>query len=66
MMSAFFKPGCRVCVLLSCIAVFLVFKVWKKPAKNCPIFPSALTFQVLIQRGVKIKLKNFKLRVSQI
>ena len=25
-------------------AVFLLFKIWKKPAKNSPIFLSALTF----------------------
>ena len=29
---------------VQCSAVFLLFKVWKKPAKNCPIFLSALTF----------------------
>ena len=58
MTSAFFLTGCRVSVLLSCSAVFLLFKIWKKPAKNCPIFLSALTFQVLIQRAVKIKPKK--------
>ena len=41
---AFFLPGIRVSVLLSCSAVFLFFEIWKKPAKNCPIFLSALTF----------------------
>ena len=41
---AFFSPGLRVSVLLSCSAVFLHFEIWKKPAKNCPIFLSALTF----------------------
>ena len=35
------KYSCR---LLSRSAVFLLFKTWKKPAKNCPIFVSALTF----------------------
>ena len=29
---------------VQCSAVFLLFKIWKKPAKNCPIFLSALTF----------------------
>ena len=29
---------------VQCTAVFLLFKIWKKPAKNCPIFLSALTF----------------------
>ena len=45
---------------LSCIAVFLLFKIWKKPTKNCLIFQSALTFYVLIQQAAKIKpsLKN--------
>ena len=41
---AFFLAGFRVSVLLSCSAVFLLFEIWKKPAKNCPIFLSALTF----------------------
>ena len=40
----FFTPGCRVAVLLSCSTVFVLFKLWKKSAKNCPIFLSALTF----------------------
>ena len=44
MTSAFFLTGCRVSVLLSCSGVFLLFKIWKKPAKNCPISLSALTF----------------------
>ena len=63
----FFKPGFRVSVLLSCSAVFLLFEIWKKPAKNCPIFLSALTFSVLIQQATKIKpKKTHKLHVSQI
>ena len=33
-----FLPGFRVSVLLSCSAIFLLFEIWKKPAKNCPIF----------------------------
>ena len=32
------------CRLLSCSTLFLLFRIWKKPAKNCPIFLSALTF----------------------
>ena len=42
------------CRLLSCSAVFLLFKIWKKPAQNCPIFLSPLTFQVLVQQAAKI------------
>ena len=53
-MSIFFLTGFRVSVLLSS-AVFLLFAIWKKPAKNCPIFLLALTFQVLIQQAKKIK-----------
>ena len=41
---AFFLLGFRGFVLLSCSAVSLLFEIWKKPAKNCPIFLSALTF----------------------
>ena len=44
MTSALFKTSCRVSVLLSCSAVFFLSKIWKKPAKNCPIFLLALTF----------------------
>ena len=58
-MSIFFT-WLQSCRLLSCIAVFLLFKIWKKPTKNCLIFQSALTFYVLIQQAAKIKpnLKN--------
>ena len=52
---AFFFPWLQSCRLLSCSTLFLVFKIWKKPAKNCPIFLSALTFSVLIQQAAKIK-----------
>ena len=44
---AFFLSGCKVQLSsfkLQCSAVFLLFKIWTKPAKNCPIFVSALTF----------------------
>ena len=58
MTSAFFLTGCRVSVLLSCSAVFLLFKISTKPAKNCPIFLSALTFSVLIQRAAKKKSRK--------
>ena len=44
MTSAFFLTGCRVSVLLSCSAVFLLFKIWKKRAKNCPIFSIGIDF----------------------
>ena len=44
MTSAFFLTGCRVSVLLSCSAVFLLFKIWKKPAKDCPIFSIGIDF----------------------
>ena len=44
MTLAFFLHGFRVFVLLSCSAVSLLFEIWKKPVKNCPIFLSALTF----------------------
>ena len=37
-------PGFRVSVMLSCSAVFFLFEIWKKPAKNWPIFLLALTF----------------------
>ena len=40
----FFFTWLQSCRLLSCSALFLLFKIWKKPAKNCPIFLSALTF----------------------
>ena len=40
-------------------AFFLLFKIWKKPTKNCLSFQSALTFYVLIQQAAKIK-PNFK------
>ena len=64
---AFFLPGFRVSVLLSCSAFFPLFQIWKKPAKNCPIFLSALTFKVLIHQATKIKPKKTrKLHVSQI
>ena len=33
-----FIPGFRVSILLSSSAIFLLFEIWKKPAKNCPIF----------------------------
>ena len=32
----------RVSVLLSCSAVFLLFELWKKPAKNCPNFSTGI------------------------
>ena len=41
---AFFFPSFRVSVLLSCSAVFVLLEIWKKPAKNFPVFLSALTF----------------------
>ena len=41
---AFYLPGFRVSVLLNCSAVFFLFEIWKKPAKNWPIFLFALTF----------------------
>ena len=69
MTSAIFSHGCRVSVLLSCSAVFLRLKTWKKPVTSCPIFLSALTFYVLIQLAARIKpnsKKTRKLRVSQI
>ena len=39
----------------------LLFKIWKKPAKNCLSFQSALTFYVLIQQAAKIKPNSKKL-----
>lgn len=44
MTSVFLLTGWRVFLLFSCSAVFLLFKIWKKPAKNFPIFLSALPF----------------------
>ena len=44
MASALLLTGWRVFFLLSCSAVFLLFKIWKKPAKHFPIFLSALPF----------------------
>ena len=29
---------------MQCSAVFLLFKIWKKPAKNCPIFFIGIDF----------------------
>ena len=39
-----FLPSCKVAILFSCIAVSLLIKICKKPANNCRIFLSALTF----------------------
>ena len=54
-MWAFFLTWLQSCRLLRCSAVSLLFKIWTKPAKNCLIFQSALTFYVPIQQATKIK-----------
>ena len=61
-----FLPSYKVAILFSCIAVSLLIKIWKKPANNCRIFLSALTFYVIQQAAQMKKKKIHKLWVSQI
>ena len=53
--SICFLTWLQSCRLLTCSAVFLLFKIWKKPAKNCLVFQSSLSFYVLIQERLQNK-----------
>ena len=62
---AFYLPGFRVSVLWSCSAVFLLFEIWKKPAKNCPIFSIDIDLLVPYPTNNKNKAGHHPLNASE-